>query len=133
MVAPQKNMVASPNMLALLDFADYQYGCAFYQYGCTASYVYQYGCAASYGCAITNHLGFLALPMVAPPKKMVAPPNIWLRRLALHDIDMVAPSVDMVAPLVMVAPPIFCIWLRRLWLRLIKLWLHHFHNYDCAI
>jgi hypothetical protein len=70
MVAPQKNMVASPNMLALLNFAYYQYGCTFYQYGCTASYVYQLGCAAIYGCA-TNGLHFLALPMVAPPKKML--------------------------------------------------------------
>jgi hypothetical protein len=71
--------------------------------------------------------------MVALPKKLVAPPNIWLRRLALHDIDMVASSIDMVAPLVMVAPPIFCVWLRCLWLRLQKLWLHRFHNYGCAI
>ncbi len=36
---PQKNMVASPNMLALLSFAYYQYGCAFYWYGCATSYV----------------------------------------------------------------------------------------------
>jgi hypothetical protein len=113
MVAPQKNMVASPNMLASLNFAYYQYGYAFIQYSCAASYVYQYGCPANYGCA-TDLLQFLALPMVAPPKNMVAPPNIWLHHLALRDIDMVVPSIDMVAPLVMVVPPIFCIWLRRL-------------------
>jgi hypothetical protein len=64
---------------------------------------------------------------------MFVPPNIWLHRLALHDIDMVVPSIDMVAPLVMIAPLIFCIWLRRLWLRLQKLWLHRFHNYGCAV
>jgi hypothetical protein len=67
--------------------------------------------------------------MVAPPKNMVAPPNTWLHRLALHDIDMVVPSINMVAPLVMVAPPIFCAWLHCLWLRIQKLWVHHFHNY----
>ncbi len=132
MVAPQKNMVASPNMLALLNFAYYQYGCAFYRYGCAASYVYQYGCTASYGCT-TNCLHFLTLPMVAPPKNMVAPPNIWLRRLAMHDIDMVVPSINMVAPLVMVVLLIFCIWLRCPWLRLQKLWLLLFHNYGCVV
>jgi hypothetical protein len=93
MVAPQKNKVASPNMFALLNFAYYQYGCAFYRYGCATSYVYQYGCAASYGCA-TDRLHFLASPMVASPKNMVAPPNIWFRRLALRDINVVAPSID---------------------------------------
>jgi hypothetical protein len=132
MVAPQKNMVASPNMLALLNFVYYQYVCAFYQYGCAASYVYQYGCTTSYGCAI-DCLRFLVSPMVAPPKNMVVPPNIWLRCLALCDINMVAPSIDMVAPLVMVVPPIFCVWLRHLSLRLQKLWLHRFHNYGSAV
>ncbi len=127
-----KKKVASPNMLVLLNFAYYQYGCIFYPCGCAASYVYQYGCTASYGCT-TDHLRFLAAPMVASPNNMVAPPNIWLCRLALHDIDMVAPSINMVAPLVMVAPPIFCVWLHPLWLHLRKLWLHRFHNYGCAV
>ncbi len=132
MVVPQKNKVASPNMLALLSFAYHQYGCTFYWYGCTTSYVYQYGCATSYGCA-TDCLRFLASPMDASPKNMVAPPNIWLCLLALRDIDMVAPSINMVAPLVMVAPPIFCIWLHCLWLHLQKLWLHRFHNHGCTV
>jgi hypothetical protein len=29
---------------------------------------------------------------------MVASPNIWLHRLAVHAIDMVAPSINMVVP-----------------------------------
>jgi hypothetical protein len=102
-------------MLALLDFA-----------------YYQCGCAASYGCA-TNRLHFVASPMVAPPKNMVASPNIWLHRLALHAIDMVAPSINMVAPQVMVAQPIICVWLHRLWLPLQKLWLHCYHSYGCTV
>jgi hypothetical protein len=106
-------------MLALLNFAYYQYGCTFYQYGC----------AAYYGCA-TYRLHFVAPPMVVPPKNMVASPNICLRCLILRTTNMVAPSIDMVAPLVMsinmvaplvmVVPLIVCISWHCLWLRLQK-------------
>ncbi len=133
MVAPPKNMVASPNIcLRCLILRTTNMVAPSIEYGCTTSYVYQYGCTASYGCA-TNCLRFVASPMVAPTKNMVAPPNIWLRCLALHAIDMVAPSIDMVALLVMVAQPIICIWLHRLWLHLQKLWLHRYHSHGCTV
>jgi hypothetical protein len=133
MVAPPKNMVASPNIcLRHLILLTTNMVAPSIKYGCAASNVYQYGCAASYGCA-TDCLRFVASPMVAPPKNMVVPPNIWLRHLALQAINMVASSIDMVAPLVIVVQPIICIWLHRLWLHLQKIYWHCYHSYGCTV